>query len=76
MSALKGMLRLVHSRSECGNDLFYASFDDRFATSDLLLSLANMIICDGLEIVHVVKVHIFQKSYSRIDIPRDGNVDQ
>ena len=52
--------------------------DDGFATDDFLAPLFEVIVGDGLQVVNVVEVNVFQKIHLGLDIPwyRDVNQQQ
>src|SRR5947199_10198494 len=51
---------------------------DGFATDDFLAPLFEVIVGDGLQVVNVVEVNVFQKIHLGLDIPwyRDVNQQQ
>jgi hypothetical protein len=53
-----------------------ALMDQGFAPGDLLTALVHGVISDGLQVVDVVEVDVFQGLNAGIDIARDGQVDE
>src|SRR5207302_10854722 len=50
--------------------------DHGFATGDFLTTLFEIIVGDGLQIVNVVEVNVFQKIHFRLDVTWYRDVDQ
>src|SRR4051812_1388538 len=62
--------------AECFKQCARAFLDDGFAFGDFFAPLLHVIVGDLLEIVDVEKVNLIQKIYFRINVARDGDIDQ
>ncbi len=49
--------------------------DDGFATGDFLAALAQVVVGDGLEVVNVVEINIFEKIDLRLDVAGNGDIN-
>src|SRR5262249_53140670 len=50
--------------------------DDRLAFGEFLFAIADVFADDGLEVVHVVEVNVFEFLDVRIDVARNSDIDQ
>src|ERR1035437_7823183 len=50
--------------------------DDLFAAGDFFLTLLEVIVGNGLQVVHVVEIYVCQEVDFRLDVAGHGDVDE
>ena len=50
--------------------------DDLLAAGDFLLALLEISVSDGLQVINVVEVNVFQEVHFRLDVARHGDVNE